>query len=166
MYSAFDEKPALEDIQHYGRLGMKWGKRIFGEEQAYQSANKKLAKLDKKATAAGNKAAQKEAKSVERQSKADSATLFRRSKARSADRAIAKSEKTRQNYVKQMVKASSWYKAMEREFGNSKVSSLSAEYQALGKKYARIQINDLMKNAQTSVANKQLRAYYQQMGRR
>lgn len=152
------------ELEHYGVLGMKWG--IHKDPQrAYERANKKLEKLDKKATKAGAKATRKEEASVRRQQKADSAILFRKMKARSADRSIGRSERSRQNYTRKVAKAVSWYKEMENAFRDTKIENLNQNYVALGEKYSKIQVNDLMANAQTNLANKQLRMIYRQMGK-
>lgn len=160
--SEFIERRSQTDLEHYGVLGMKWGVRK-DPERAYEKASQKLEKLDRKAQKAGAKAAKKEAKSVHKQQKADSAVLFKKAKARSADRAIGRSEKSRQKYMTQMSKAVSWYKEMENAFRDIKISKLNPSKSELGKKYVDIQINDLMSNATTSVANKQLRMIYRQM---
>lgn len=153
-----------EDLNHYGVLGMKWG--IHKDPQrAYERANKKLAALDEKATKAGAKAARKETRSLRRQQRADTAWLFPKTKAKLADWAIGRSEKHRQKYVKKMSRAVSWYKEMENAFRDTKIENLNQDYVALGEKYSKIQVNDLMMNAQASLANKQLRMIYRQMGR-
>lgn len=76
--------PDNEYLEHYGRLGMKWGKHIFGEERAQKSANRKLQRLDTKAKKASDKAAEYQMKAEEKQAKASSALLFRKSKYKKA----------------------------------------------------------------------------------
>lgn len=160
----FDEDESDEDLEHYGVLGMKWGVRK-DPQKAYERANQKLTSLDKRATKAGAKAARKETRSLRRQQRADTAWLFPKTKAKLADWAIGRSEKHRQTYVKKMSRAVSWYKEMENTFRDTKVENLNPNYVALGEKYSKIQVNDLMMNAQASLANKQLRMIYRQMGR-
>lgn len=160
----FNEEASDKDLEHYGVLGMKWGVRK-DPQKAYDRANKKLSALDKKIFKAEKKALKKEARSLSRQQRADTAILFPKTKARLASWAIARSEKSRQKYVKKMAKAVSWSRAMQEEFKDTKVSTLNQEYIDLGKKYSDMQIKDLMANAQTSVANKQLRLIYKQMAK-
>lgn len=149
-------------LEHYGVLGMKWGVRK-DPQKAYDRANRKLSALDAKAHKAKEKAIMKETRSVRRQQRADTAFLFGKTKARLASWAIARSEKARLKYVKKMTKAVTWYNRMQDTFKDTKVKSLNKEYVALGKKYSKMQIDDIMANAQTSYANKQLRMIYRQM---
>ena len=160
----FNEKESDSDVEHYGVPGMKWGIRK-DPQKAYDRANKKLSSLDKKAIRAGAKAAKREAISVQKQNKADTALLFKKRAAKKADKAIGKSERTRQRYVRSMSKAASWYKEMENAFKGTQVKTLNKEYIDLGKKYAEVSISELMANAETSYANKKLRMIYRQMSR-
>lgn len=160
----FGEPESEDDLEHYGVLGMKWGVRK-DPQKAYDRANKKLSALDKKVSKAEMKALKNETRSLRRQQRADTAFLFPKTKARLASWAIARSEKSRQKYVKKMAKAVSWSRAMTDAFKDTKVSTMNQDYIDLGKKYSDMQIKDLMANAQTSVANKQLRLIYKQMGK-
>lgn len=160
----FDEPESMESLEHYGVKGMRWG--IHKDPQrAYERANKKLTALDKRATKAGAKASRKETRSLRRQQRADTAWVFPKTKAKLADWAIGRSEKARQKYVKKMSRAVSWYKEMENAFRDTKVQNLNPNYVSLGEKYSKIQVNDVMMNAQASLANKQLRMIYRQMGK-
>lgn len=151
-------------LEHYGVLGMKWGIRK-DPQKAYERASKKLDRLDKKTTKASSKISQKEAKSVQKQRKADSAILFKKSKARAADKAIGKAEKARNKYFESIEKAKSWYSKMENAFRDIKITNIDQHYVDLGKKYANTNIESLLSDAQISIANKELRRYYRDMGR-
>lgn len=37
-----------DELEHYGRLGMKWGQHIFGKEKAFNKSMRKLGRLDRK----------------------------------------------------------------------------------------------------------------------
>lgn len=37
-----------EYLEHYGRLGMKWGKHIFGKDKMHEATVNRLTKLDAK----------------------------------------------------------------------------------------------------------------------
>lgn len=164
VFDEYDDENPDEVLEHYGVLGMKWGVRK-DPQRAYERANKKLTALDKRATKAGAKAARKETRSLRRQQRADTAWLFPKTKAKLADWAIGRSNKARAKYAKKMSRAVSWYKQMENAFRDTKISDLNPSYTALGEKYSKIQVNDLMGNAQTTLANKQLRMIYRRMGR-
>lgn len=155
-----------EFLEHYGVLGMKWGVRK-DPKRAYTRATKKLSSLDKSASKAERKANVREQVSLRKQQRADTAVLFPRMKALGAEKAIARSEKTRQNYTQRVIKAKSWADNMAESFKGIDVSNFGSESdRALGKKYVDMKLPELMANAQTSVANKQLRIYYNRMSKR
>lgn len=164
MGSVFSEPRRKDDIEHYGVVGMKWGVRK-DPQRAHTRASQKLDKLDKKATKAASRISQKEAKSVAKQRKADTAVLFRKSKARAADRSIGKAEKARYKYFERVEKAKNWYTKMENAFRDVKINQVNQHYVDLGKKYADTNMERLLSDAQISVANKELRKYYRDMGR-
>lgn len=162
--SVFQTTPD-DELQHYGVLGMKWGIRK-DPHKAYEKSYKKLSKLDSNATKAAAKAGRKEVRSLRKQQRADSALVLQRHKARVAARAIRRSERARARYVGKATRAVSWYKQMEYEFGKTKIKDLNPSRSELGKKYVNVTIESMMQNAQTSVANKQLRAMYLRSARR
>lgn len=148
-------------LEHYGVLGMKWGVRKDANK-AYARASKKLSKLDRKAADSAASAAKADARSTDKQRKADSAMIFKKSSAKKAIKAIEKSDRARLDYARKMEKAVSWYKQMENTFRDVKLSNVNSEYVTLGKKYSKICLDDLMANVQTSWANKELMMYYRQ----
>lgn len=152
-----------ESLEHYGRLGMKWGQHIFGEEKAKARAERKLVKLDKKATKAGEKAGKKQTKAYAKQAKASSAILFKKSKARKAARASQKAYTTALKANNRIRKAYEWNKTMNDVFKNSKVKFISKESKNVGKKYTQMTLADINS---TQLAVSSLRtdaAYYERL---
>lgn len=162
----FIDQYGEESIEHYGVLGMKWG--IHKDPQrAYERANQKLSKLDKKVVRADQKVAKAQMRSVSKQARANSALLFKKSKSRSAAKAIRKANQAHLKVQKKAAKAERWYKAMENVFRNVDVSALktNSNYTELGKKYANATIDAMMANTTTGASMVQLIDYYEK-GRR
>lgn len=163
----FREQEDQDDIEHYGVLGMKWGVRK-DPQRAYERANQKLSKLDKKVVRADQKVAKAQQKSVARQEKANSAILFKKTKARRAANSIRRTNQAHLKVQRRAAKAERWYKSMENAFRDVKFSDLktNSTYTDLGKKYANATIDNMMANATTGASMIQLISYYESAGRK
>lgn len=154
-----------EYLEHYGVLGMKWGVRK-DPQKAYDKANKKLAKLDRKATKQGSRIERKQAKALKKQAKADSAILFKRRKAEKAAKATHKAMAAYRKQQAAEVKAYRWHQSMDKVFKNTKVKNLNPDYVALGNKYASKTINELMQNNTSMNSLQQIETYYRGQAKR
>lgn len=136
-----------EDLQHYGVLGMKWGVRHANKQYAKSTtkserqkatdklnthmdkASKKLNKLDTKAEKSRGKAEKKYYKYTKA---AGRGVLLRNSsKIRKAKQKFKRSDA---KYANKVTKVNEWYKAMEKEFGNTNVK-ITSQQAEIGKKY-------------------------------
>lgn len=162
----FIDQYGEESIEHYGVLGMKWGI-LKNPQRAYERANQKLSKLDKKVVRADQKVAKAQMRSVSKQARANSALLFKKSKSRSAAKAIRKANQAYLKVQKKAAKAERWYKSMENAFRDVDVSTLktNSNYTELGKKYANATIDAMMANTTTGASMVQLIDYYEKGGR-
>lgn len=159
----FEDK-SLESLEHYGRLGMKWGKHIFGEDKAYSSASKKLQKLDTRATKSEERGNKLYGKTLRRQERANNALVFKKSRAKRAARSTKKLAQVQLRIEQRTAKAKKFYDAMSDVFGDSKISELKNT--EVGKKYAEMTINDMMSNTAASSSMIQLAAYYEKKSRK
>lgn len=138
---AFDEMSS-EDLEHYGRLGMRWYQHRFGEQDgraAYMDKGKKLiAKADAKQKKKANKA---EAKGRKAQLRRDQATWLDAKGA--SDRRIRKAKRRAYKLSK---KAFRMEKASQRQIKKidkivSKMDKLAPEYAGVGRDYCNQLLN-------------------------
>ncbi len=158
-HDEFYEKPSLEDVQHYGVLGMKWGVHK-NPEKAYSKAIDKLEKLDANIAKKEQKAFKAQKKFVRRQRRAKHAILFKDQKYERASRSIKKANKKYRKAQMATVKAKRWYDAVEKAFKDVNIASLDPSKTDVGKKYVDMKLNQIVNNARTATSVNQLISYY------
>lgn len=126
------------ELEHYGRLGMKWGMHIFGDEKEAHKAIKKVKKLDKKSTLKKERSELHKAKGDRKRVKADLATSSRKhyKNLKKANRQYRRSHRTLKTSVRASRKARKIVSIMNDEFANTKISSFSPEELAIGERYS------------------------------
>lgn len=142
------------ELEHYGRLGMRWGMHIFGKEKTYQRSMDKLAKLDKKVKIGGYRSSVQENTALYYGSKANSASTY--AKANRYHRRAAKRWKRSGKYARQAnrayKKATKFVEAMNAEFADKSIDWFRTQDIALGEKYCvdvlqRARENSIVKGA-------------------
>lgn len=135
-----------DELEHYGRLGMKWGQHIFGREKTYNRSIKKLRKLDRKVQQKQYKAAKYGVKAAKKEAKSYTAwTQKGRAKAQSKYLKLnQKSAKLNFKSVKLSQKARKWVDSMNDVFYDMRLSDVSPEDIALGREYAVKAIEDYL----------------------
>lgn len=151
-------------LEHYGVLGMKWGVRK-NPDKAYEKAGQKLERLDRKAAKLSMKGAAREQRALKKQRRASSALLFQKLKARSASKATRKALKSYQKSQEVEVKAYRWQQSMAKTFKDKKVSNMNPKYVALGEKYAKKSLDEIMKNNVSVNSMMSIDEYYRRMSR-
>lgn len=160
----FVESKSLNELEHYGRIGMKWGRHIFGEDKMFSKASSKLRKLDARATKSEERANKLYGKTLRRQERANNALVFKKSRAKLAAKSTRKLAQVQLRIQQRTAKAKKFYDAMESSFGNEKISELRNT--DVGKKYAEMTINGMMSNTAASSSMIQLASYYKNRSRR
>ena len=124
------------ELCHYGVLGMKWGVRK-NPSKAYAKASKKANRLTEQALKANLKSAKLGKKSLP--------NLIAPSNSRRYAKAVnaqLKANKLEIKSAKLSKKYNKWINSMEKAFSEVKISDISPEHMAAGKKYAYMLLND------------------------
>ena len=125
-----------DELYHYGVLGMRWGVRK-NPSKAYAKASKKANRLTEQALKANLKSAKLRKKSLP--------NLIAPSDSRGYTKAVNAQLKANELEVKSnklTKKYNKWINAMEKAFSDVKISDISPEHMAAGKKYAYMLLND------------------------
>lgn len=105
------------ELMHYGVRGMKWGVRR-DPTKAYERASKKMAKLNNKVE-----------KTTEK--------FYKNAHVHFTDFGVAAERKARRKMDRATSKAMQWKKAMDKEFSNTKLTSLEKKYTSKGEAYLK-----------------------------
>lgn len=123
------------ELEHYGRLGMKWGMHIFGKDKTYDRSMKKLRKLDTKSSRYRKKADV----GVYNTNQYLRNYVFggrRESDKKNAFKSMERANKASFKSVKYEQKAKKFVESMNKEFANLSIDSFSPEDIAIGERYA------------------------------
>lgn len=135
----FDEKLSLEELQHYGVLGMKWGIRK-GRDNVYSKSIKKLNKLDKKSTEYSEKSQRDSLKADFKRDKAVNLALAGKRSGKRHGRKALKLSKKAYKFGKKSTRyskrAQKWAKNMDKYLKETTLTDVSREDIVLGRKYS------------------------------
>lgn len=135
-----------DELEHYGRLGMKWGQHIFGKEHVYKKSISKLKRLDKKMQKQKTAAAKLDYKSEKLHQKADRARSLKRYNkiANKASTYRLRSNLQLWRARKTETKAKEWANTMNNFFANMSIDSVSSDDIAVAKSYAVQVVQDYL----------------------
>lgn len=144
----FGESISEDDLEHYGRIGMKWYKHIFGDDKAYRKSISKLKKLDSKSDKAQLASAKKNAASVSKYQRKEAKYEKKAAKAQvKSSKAGRKDSKLEMKARKLRMKAGkarrlSRYQRLQRkaeklEFRSAKKEFRSSKLQLKADKYSK-----------------------------
>ena len=125
-----------DELCHYGVLGMKWGVRK-NPSKAYAKASKKANRLTERALKANLKSAKLGKKSLPNLIAPNNSRRYAK-----AVNAQLKANKLEIKSAKLSKKYNKWINSMEKAFSEVKISDISPEHMAAGKKYAYMLLND------------------------
>lgn len=145
-----------DELEHYGRLGMKWGKSIYGKEKAFAKATKKLTKLTNRATTRATRSAIEKSRSdnyrERNQFVKDKFIRFpvvdrmrSRRLANRANRYARQSYRNLRASQRAQRKAQKFVNSMNKEFSDMKLTSMSTQDIELSRKYVISAFEDYKK---------------------
>ena len=134
-----------DELYHYGVPGMKWGVRK-NPSKAYAKASKKANRLSERALKANLKSAKLRRKSLPRLIAPPDSRRYKK-----AVNAQLKANDLELKSAKLTKKYNKWIKSMEKAFSEVKISDISPEHMAEGKKYAYMLLNEPHNGGQETI---------------
>lgn len=134
-----------DELYHYGVLGMKWGVRK-NPSKAYAKASKKANRLTDKALETNIKAAKLRKKSLPNLIAPNNSRRYA-----NAVNAQLKANELEVKSAKLTKKYNKWINSMEKAFSQVKISDISPEHMAEGKKYTYMLLNEPYNGGQETI---------------